>query len=383
MPPRKICYFAGTAGNWGGASRVLFTNLGLLDRSRYAPVVLLSGPGPAEALLREMDIPHLVWGPLTEPGRPWRYLRALARTWLWLKRQRIELIHMNRANDWRPAELLAARLARVPVVVHFHTVNQDRAPACRGASAIAAVSRYVAQHSDTQGVPARVIHNAVQLERFSAGRNLRPDLGIAPDQVVVSFVGQIREIKGVADFIAMARQVPGEGVRFLIAGQCRDKRSIGDAYSEDELRALMADEPRIRYCGYLERVEDIYRSSDILVVPSRWQEPFGLICIEAGAAGLPVVATRQGGLPEVIADGETGLLVDAGDVADLARQVRRLVDDTELRARLGQAARLRVEREFTAKPVRALEDLYESVLSGKISERVSEKITERFPANRP
>lgn len=363
MQTHKICYFAGTHGNWGGSSRVLFTNLRLLDQKRFTPIVLLSAHGPAETLLDETGIQHEVWGPLTEPVKPLRYIRALLRTCIWLKRQQVEIVHLNRANDWRPAELLAMRICRIPVVTHFHTVNLDRAPATRWSSAIAAVSRYVAQHSDTQGVPASVIYNTVELGRFSSGSNLRSRLDIGADQIVVSFVGQIREIKGIADFIGMTRQVLGENVRFLIAGQCRDKATIGDAYTEEELQHLISCDPRIRYCGYMEQVEDVYQTADIVVVPSRWEEPFGLVCIEAGAASLPVVATRAGGLPEVIVDGITGLLIDVGDVQAMAHQVQRLVDNAHLRTNLGKAARIRVEQEFTDKPARALENLYDSLLA--------------------
>ncbi len=342
---------------------MLFTNLRLLDRQRFDPIVLLSGHGPAEALLEELGIEYKIWGPLTEPGNHLNYLRALFRTLFWFKRQKIELVHLNRANAWRPAELLALRISGIPVVTHFHTVNLDRAPCTRWSSAIAAVSNYVAQHSDTQGVPTTVIYNTVDTNRFSNGQDMRSQFGIANDQIVVGFVGQIRKIKGVDDFIGMAKHIAGDHVRFLIAGECRDKKSIDDAFTREELQSRIVEDPRIIYCGYVDNVEDIYRSTDILVVPSRWEEPFGLICIEAGAAGLPVIATRQGGLPEVIEDGITGLIVAAGAVLTMAHQVQKLVEDPKLRAAMGEAARIRVEREFTDKPVRALEDLYVSLLA--------------------
>lgn len=322
----------------------------------------MSGRGPAEALLQEAGIQNEVWGPMTEPGNPIRYGHAAIRTCLWMKRNRIALVHMNRANDWRPAELLALRTCRIPVVTHFHTVNTDHAPATRWSQAIAAVSNYVATHSDIQNVPTTIVYNTVDEERFGQGASLRGRLNISPDQAVVSFIGQIREIKGVADFIAMSRLVTGNHVRFLIAGQCRDKAAMGDAYTEQELRRLIGDDPRIQYCGYVEQVEDLYRTSDIVVVPSRWQEPFGLICIEAGAAGRPVVATRSGGMPEVVLDGMTGFLVDIGDTRSMAARVQHLLDDTAFRNTMGEAARQRVIQEFTQKPIRVLEDLYTSLL---------------------
>jgi len=362
MRRRNICYFAGTAGNWGGASRVLFTNLRLLDRTRFAPIVLLSGHGPAEALLQSLDIPFEIWGPLTEPGRPLGYLRAVLRTFVWMWRRGVDLVHMNRANDWRPAEILAMRLAGIPVITHFHTVNVDHAPATRWSTTIAAVSNYVARHADTQGIPTTVIHNTVDISRFSGGQDRRCSFGIGPDEVVVSFVGQIRQIKGLEDFVAMAKRIAGDRVHFMIAGECRDPNTMSDVYTQEQLQTMIAADPRIRYCGYIDQIEDIYRTSDIVVAPSRWQEPFGLVCIEAGVAGLPLVATRVGGIPEIIDDGKNGMLVEPGDVTALAEKVQLLVDDPALRERLGQAARLRVERDFTDKPVRDLEALYESLL---------------------
>jgi len=362
MRPRKICYYAITAGNWGGASRVLFTTLPKLDRSRFAPIVLLSGPGPGEADLDRMGIPYKIWGQLTEYNGPLAYLRAVLRACIWLRREGVELVHINRANHWRAAEILAAHLCRIPVLTHFHTVNLDHAPAARWYSAIAAVSNYVARHSDTQGVPTHVIYNSVDLARFTGGTSMRDALGIAPTAVVVSFIGQIKKIKGVEDFIAMASRISGDHVRFLISGQCWGD-TVEGSYTEAELLALIAHDPRIRYCGYVGQIEDIYRSSDIIVAPSRWQEPFGLVCIEAGVAGLPLVATRVGGIPEVIEDGVNGMLVEAGDVAALAEKVQRLADDPALRASLGQRARLRVERDFTEQPVRELEALYDALLA--------------------
>ena len=96
-------------------------------------------------------------------------------------------------------------------------------------------------------------------------------------------------------------------------------------------------------------------------MPSRWEEPFGLIAIEAGAARRPVIATRVGGIPEVIVDGQTGFLVPPGDPKALADRTQRLVDSPETRAALGDAAHARVAAEFTARPVRELERLYESL----------------------
>lgn len=131
---------------------------------------------------------------MTELRSPLGYARGVARTVSWLMRNGIDTVHHNRANDWRPAEHLAARSCRIPLVTHFHTVNIDQAPATRMTTVIVAVAHFVARESAAQGVPVRVIHNSIDVARFSAGRDIRDELGIRGDATVLTFAGHIRRI---------------------------------------------------------------------------------------------------------------------------------------------------------------------------------------------
>lgn len=356
--PASVAFITGASGDWGGASRVLFANLRLIDRARIEPILLLPCDGPIVPELRTRGIAYEIWGSLTEPGNVPGYLKAMLKMARFLRRHRIDAIHVNHSNAWRPAELLAAWLMRVPIFTHYHTVNEEPAPFIALSKGIVAVSHFVARNSLPDSVRKHVIHNPVDLARFDAARDIRAELGYGPDEVLVSFLGQVREIKGVADFIAMAKRLPHPQARFLIAGECRDPHKFEGSYSEASLKEAFGDDARLRYLGYLERVEDLYRASDIVVVPSRWQEPLGLINLEAGACRTPVVATRSGGIPEIVTDGENGFLVDIGDVAALADRAGRLIDDAGLRTRMGEAGRARVEAEFTTQPVRALEEVF-------------------------
>jgi glycosyltransferase involved in cell wall biosynthesis len=202
-----------------------------------------------------------------------------------------------------------------------------------------------------------VIYNPINLMRFDAGHNLRSELGLSESDAVVAFLGQIREIKGVADFIAMARKIPDPNARFLIAGECRDPQKFSGSYSPADLLRLAGGDSRIRYIGYRKDVENVYHTADIVVVPSRWQEPLGLINLEAGACRKPVVATKVGGIPEVIEEGVNGYLVEPGDVDALATRVATLIGDPAMRIRMGEAGRAGVERDFTTRPIRELENL--------------------------
>lgn len=352
-----ICFITNSAGDWGGASRVLFTNLRLLDRTRLTPLLLLPNPGPIEDELRRQGVRYEIWGPLVEPGNLLAYLRGFVRAWRFFRRERVAAIHLNGTFFWRPAELLAARLLRIPFVAHYHVIIRKPGPTLRHCRAAICVSRYTAEQSLPASLPKLVIYNSISLSRFDAGRSLRAQLGIGADEVVVAFLGQVREIKGVADFIAMARRIDAPHVRFLIAGECRDPRKFPGSYSEQDLIDMADGDRRISYIGYVEDVENVYHTADIVVVPSRWQEPLGLVNLEASACRKPVVATRVGGIPEVVEDGVNGYLVEVGDVDALAARVGELIADPALRAQMGEAGRSRVERDFTARPVREFESL--------------------------
>lgn len=352
-----VCFFTTSAGDWGGASRVLFTSLRLMDRDRLTPLLLLPCTGPIEDELKQRDLPYLVWGPFTEPGKLLAYLRSFFRAWRFFRREHVAVIHVNSSNFWRPAELLAARVAGIPILAHYHVINDQPAPAMDWCQAAIAVSRYTAEQSLPSSMSKPVIYNPISLDRFDAGHSLRAEFGLSESNIVVAFLGQIRDIKGVQDFIAMARRISNPDVRFLIAGECRDPNKFSGAYSEQNLEDMAGGDARIRYIGYVKEVENIYHTADIVVVPSRWQEPLGLINLEAGACRKPVVATRVGGIPEVVEDGVNGYLVEAADVEALADRVSRLVADPVLRVRMGEAGRSRVEHDFTTRPVRDFEKL--------------------------
>jgi len=360
---KVICYLSASSGDWGGASRVLFTNIRLIDRSRYEPIVLLPSEGPILPLLQQLGVRYTIWGRQHEPNGTIQYIRDIIVAAKFFKRNRVDLLHINHANYWRPAEVIAGKLLGIPIVTHYHGVVRKPGPFLKFSSLIAAVSEYAATHSEPRNVPKVVIHNSVSLERFDATSDVRGELGLSAEDVVVSFIGQVRTIKGIDLFIKMAHAIPGPKVKFLIVGECRDPDRFEGSYTEDRLRAEIGDDTRIKYVGYRGDVQNIYRASDIIVMPSRWGEPFGLINIEAGAAQKPMVSTRDGGIPEIIRHGENGFLVEREDLAGLIRYTTLLVEDKALRQRMGQKAREIVEERFTGLPIRKLEQTYDQLIS--------------------
>jgi L-malate glycosyltransferase len=360
---KVICYLSAAAGDWGGASRVLFTNIRLIDRSRFELILLLPSEGPILPLLQQIGVRYEIWGRQHEPNGIAQYGRDILSAVSFFKRNRVDLLHINHADYWRPAEVLAAKLLRIPVVTHYHTAVQDPGPFVKFSNMIVAVSEYAAAHSEPKAIPKTVIHNSVNLERFDKAVDVRWELGLSAEDVVVSFIGQIRTIKGVDLFIKMAHQIPGPTVKFLIAGECRDPGKFEGSYTEDQLRTEIGGDTRIQYVGYRGDVQNVYCSSDIVVMPSRWGEPFGLINIEAGAARKPMVSTRDGGIPEIIVHGENGFLVEREDLAGLIRYTTLLVEDGALRRQLGQRGREMVEERFTDRPIRKLERVYDQLIA--------------------
>ena len=352
----RICFLTGSAADWGGASRVLYTTLRNIDLTRIDPLILLSGTGSIQDELEAKGIHCQIWGPPTEPADKVAYLKALFRTFYLLRRERIAVMHVNH-RFWRPAEVLAALLLKIPVIVHFHVVNRQEGTLMRYCRAAICVSRFVANHSLPSALHKEVIYNPVDCMRFAPRTYSRAKWGLEPHHVVIGFIGQIRDIKGVEDFIAMAHRLPQAHARFLIAGECRDPTRYPGSFSIEDLRKMISGDARIRYIGYVADVEEVYNSVDIVVAPSRWQEPLGLINLEAGACGKPVVATRVGGIPEVIREGVNGFLVDAQDIEPLTARVNQLVEDPELRQRLGKGARELVENDFKQRPIHAFESL--------------------------
>jgi glycosyltransferase involved in cell wall biosynthesis len=208
-----------------------------------------------------------------------------------------------------------------------------------------------------------VIRNGVALPRLdgSARSGARAALGYGQNEVVIGLVAWLnRAVKGVRYFVEampeIAREVPN--ARFLI---------VGGGDEEDGLRAEarrigVAD--RVCFTGFQSDVTPFYRAMDISVLTSL-SEGLSITLLESMAHELPVVATRVGGNPELVVEGETGFLVPARDVGAFVAQVTRLARDPALRAACGAAGRSRVEAEFTGeRAARAYARTYRTLLSG-------------------
>ncbi|WMW66237.1 glycosyltransferase family 4 protein [Nitratidesulfovibrio liaohensis] len=189
-----------------------------------------------------------------------------------------------------------------------------------------------------------VIPNAADPEEFDGtpGRNIRKECGIPEDAVVAGVVGRLSPEKGQLHFLralalARGRQPALQGI---LAGDGPDAMSL-----REEARRLGLN-GSVHFLGHVGEPLSVYRALDMVVLPSL-SEGMPLAALEAMMCSLPVVATRVGGVPEVVQDGRTGALVPAADAERLAEAVTGLADDPALRARYGEAGRERVMECFT------------------------------------
>ncbi len=286
-----------------------------------------------------------------------------------LRRLEPDLVHAHWLLPNGPLAALAARLTGRPLAISLHGSDlflAERSPVLRGAArfalrtagAVTACSRDLAARARRLGAPAAgtfVIPYGVDPEAFRPAtaedrRRLHAELGIEPQVPLILAVGRLVYKKG---FEFLLRALPRLRPRtppplLLIAG-------AGDL--EEELKGLarrLGVEDQVRFLGNVprDRIPLLFRGCDVLAVPSVHDAKGNVdglpnVILEGMGSGTAIVASRVAGIPEVIEDGVHGLLTPEKDPEALARALDRLLEDPELRARLGAAARARAETELS------------------------------------
>lgn len=257
---------------------------------------------------------------------------------------------------------LAARLCRVPGVVSLHSTSPlfRRPPvmwaerrAARSAAGVIAISRHVQGFATSLKLadPTRisVIHYGIDPSEWRVAvdvqSNARRELVDVPEAVLIGVASRLVPFKGhevlIRAFARVVRKIPT--ARLLIAG---------DGPLASPLRSLageMLPSGTFSFLGFIDDIRTFMAATDIVVFPTLrgFGEGFGLTALEAMAAERPVIATRLDSLPEVVLEGTTGLLVEPGDVEDLATQLIRLSDNAEHRKEMGRAGLRRALSQFS------------------------------------
>lgn len=214
---------------------------------------------------------------------------------------------------------------------------------------------------------AHVVHNAIDLSMFQRRtsteerQQLRQEYGFSEQDTVAVFCGRLIPVKGALELVQAFQLLNHPSLRLWIIGTPNFKTAATSDYAARLEQFAARSGGRIRMTGYVDNC-DLYRyyqSSDFQVVPSLCEEAAGLVAIEGMASGLPIIATRSGGLVEYV-DTSCALLADRGPglVTDLAHAMETLTTDTDLRSRMSLAARKRAEEFSSAKMYQAFLNVF-------------------------
>jgi glycosyltransferase involved in cell wall biosynthesis len=332
------------------------------DRFRFSVLCVIRAGGLADEI-RAMGVPvELIERKgKYDPSLVWRLAT-------WFRRNKVDVVHTHlfTADSYGR---IAARLAGVRAVFStaHNTVVCEGKPQKAVHWALSWISNSVVACSEEVGrvmrsqdhLPAsrlKVIANGINIDRFAGanGEGVRQEFNVPDGVPLIGVVGRLHPAKGHVDLIAAIGELRDQGVmlKCLIIGSGDIRADL-----EQEVRRLNLED-RIVFTGQRKDVPRLLAGLDVIAMPSRW-EGLPLALLEAMAMSRPIVATRVSGIPDVIKDGENGLLVPAAQPKEFAAALRRLFDSPELRQRLGENALATLRRDYDVKRTgRAYEALY-------------------------
>ncbi len=325
---------------------------------------------------------RFIFLPITRKPSPWVDMLILFQLFKLFRRERFDIVHSIMPKTGMLA-MVAAKLARVPVRIHTFTGQVwvtkqgvgrtllkwfDKLIGMLATCVLAdsasqrdfLVSEGVLSSSKAKVIGAGSICG-IDSVRFHPDigkrQTVRQELGVAQDAKVILFVGRLNRDKGMLDlaaaFFAIAKQRPD--VELVLVGSEEDVpfgRMQEICYTAKD---------HLHYVNFTATPEQYMNAADVFCLPS-YREGFGMTIIEAAACGVPAVASRIYGITDAVADGQTGLLFPAGDVAALTEALQKLIDDDDLRQRLGDAARVRTLALFSSEKIaREMMMLYDSL----------------------
>jgi glycosyltransferase involved in cell wall biosynthesis len=373
MAPRRVLITA-WAPFFSGAERALLLTLRALDKRRHAPVLVVGTDGELAALARQAEIEVHVC-PLRQLDRRHfpSWLGSVGRLYRIAGRVRPDLVHANDVPSFQPGGYVA-RWLRLPAITHVRFPFEPAAFGwfLRPGFARALFVSDALRREVTTAAPAlfgdrsEVLYDGVEIPPLPSAeerRALRASLDLPQHTPVVALTGQVAEVKGIWEFVDAARLIGERRVDAVFAVLGDDLRGNGALRLAMEARVKeLGLTSRFRFLGFRRDASRLIAAFDIVAVPSH-VEPLGNATLEAMAAGVPVVGSRVGGIPEMIIDKMTGQLVPPRDPAALAQALEPLLLDAGRRVQLGRAALARARDTFSLSSHAArLHGVYDDVL---------------------
>jgi glycosyltransferase involved in cell wall biosynthesis len=381
----------------GGSIVVLLNTLKSLDRGKYDPVVVTSLPSErARQVFGELDLPIITYHQVATYVQRFRFLSQPLLRPAWRRRiasylftlyssvanvlpfllllvritkLRPELIHTHNGID----SMVIARLLRIPTVLHLHgpfgADSNFEVAIARSAGCCICVSQGIADQLSARGVDRDhlvVLPNPSPVPCLNEEAVVRyREFYGAADNTLVAHVGRLLAWKGQLEFLRafarVARQFPR--VTALVIGD--DAEDMNVEYVE-QLHGFVASEglgERVLFTGHIGDIHNLVAAVDVVVHSSTEPEPFGLVVTEAMALGKAVIAASFGATAEIVDDGVNGILADPKNEEALSGAISKLVENPQLRRRLGDEALKKAEREYSLQRYKsALERIYAEVV---------------------
>lgn len=366
--PDKIkVLFVITKSNWGGAQRYVFDLATGLPQEQFEVAVALGGSGTLVQKLQEKNIRVLPILSLIRDVDTTSDISAFFELWSIFRHEKPGVVHLNSAKAGGVGAL-AARLAGVQKIIftaHGWAFNEERSFISRIIIKIFSWITVVLSHKTI--AVSEAVKNDAQKWPFIAGKVVtikngiteteffdrkearlrlfaRGNIRVPENAFVVGSIAELHNNKGLESAIeALAKLVvKNHSLYYFILGDGEEKELLNALVGQRGLQG------RVFLLGFVDNASHYLPAFDAFILPSI-KEGLPYVILEAGLAGLPVVASRVGGIPEVIEDGSTGILVPARNPEAIAESLEKLVTDQPLAKRLGEALRERVRVEFSLK----------------------------------
>jgi len=390
--PQRILYIQKPAG--GGSSRSLYELVRGLDRKKFEPIVIFFQQNSLISKFENLGVRTITLGwvgqriqkkrssdrkvsKLSEIIDFFTYEVPLAIQIIRIaKTENIDLIHQNLGFE-RPV-MIAASVLRLPQVCHFRhfsTISKSKKWLASSVDAGIFISNAIQKFYLEQSIPfgsSEVIYNPVDIESFVNARRtskIRKEFGITEKDKLIINIGRITPWKGQFFFLNAIENIIKEypSTKALIVGE------TGPSKEDKEYLKILKERvdtsflnKHIFFTGERDDIAEVMTESDIVVHSASEPEPFGRVIVEAMAAGTPIIATRAGGVAEIIEDGVTGLLVPLKNDFVMTNAIRTLLDSTLYANKLAVKAQDEVSKRYlVSNHVTKVQDLYTNILKQK------------------
>lgn len=360
---------AESGSGYGGTAKYLAGLLPLLNRNLFAVEIAAYADGPFIQQIKKAGwaVRHFEnWG--------FPHLMRAPQIAAWIRKSGIQLVHLNNEIHSHIPLILGAKLAGCKILCHLHgwrSLTRIEKWAGRFVDQFIAVTKSGAAFyreqlggRDVIGIPNGIHANGKHLKNGKSRLETRRELGVDPGDFLAVLIGRLIPLKGHSVFfqaLAKAGQAKRR-LRGLVVGNDPSPAGTFQLKLEKQLYDLGLQE-KVQFVPWRENLDSIYEASDAVIQPSVQPESFGYVALEGMMAGKPVVASKTGGLVDLVVNGKTGLLVEPGDSSQLATAMMRIAEDRDYAKELGTRGKERALNLFNMeRNAKSIQELYERLL---------------------